>query len=125
MERIKWFDFLGALLLLFTVTKSAITPHVSDDSSSLTPVPTTSMNDTTISSRDGSERTFDEGIEPSNFSMNSLLDEFLNSSNFEGSADSNIGGGTEGRDLHQGLDLLPDSIFYLTHSPIAAPVFMW
>jgi len=28
MERLKWFDFLGALLLLFSVTRAAITPQV-------------------------------------------------------------------------------------------------
>jgi len=36
MDRFKWFDFLGALILLLSVTKSALTPQgVSSDSNNL------------------------------------------------------------------------------------------
>lgn len=36
MDRFKWFDFLGALILLFSVTKSALTPQgVGGDSGNL------------------------------------------------------------------------------------------
>jgi hypothetical protein len=36
MDRFKWFDFLGALILLFSVTKSALTPQgVSGDADNL------------------------------------------------------------------------------------------
>jgi hypothetical protein len=44
MERFKWFDYLGALLLLFSVTKSAITPQVSADSLNPLANPETSVN---------------------------------------------------------------------------------
>ena len=44
MNKLKWYDFLGALILLFSVTKSAIKPpEVADHSNSLLPssAPTT------------------------------------------------------------------------------------
>jgi hypothetical protein len=90
MERFKWFDYLGALLLLFSVTKSAITPQVGDDSSSLSTIPATPVDQVTDSFQYISERGLEFQVEWLSSSAGPALEESPNLSSCGGEAGSEI-----------------------------------
>jgi hypothetical protein len=103
MERFKWFDYLGALLLLFSVTKSAITPQASADSSSPSTIPTTSVNQVTDSFSYASEQHLDFQVEGLSPSLGPLLEAGSNSSSFGGEVGSEILWGYTKKNLLQAL----------------------
>jgi hypothetical protein len=93
MERFKWFDYLGALLLLFSVTKSAITPQVSADSSDVDTIPSTSADQVADSSQHLFEQASDVRVERPNLWAKPLLEEGSISPGSKGEADRGIGEG--------------------------------
>jgi hypothetical protein len=103
MERFKWFDYLGALLLLFSVTKSAITPQVGDDSLSPSTIPTTSVDQGTVSFQYISEQGLELQVERLSPSLGPLLEEGSNLSSFEGEVGSEILRGYSKKNLLQAL----------------------
>ncbi len=103
MERFKWFDYLGALLLLCFVTKSALTPQVSADSSG-TKNPPASRNQVVDSFQYASEQTSNFQIERANSSGRPLLEEGSISSSFKGDLGSETSAVLEQEKLSSSVD---------------------
>jgi hypothetical protein len=103
MERFKWFDYLGALLLLFSVTKSAITPQVSDEPLSPSAIPPKSVDQMTDSFQHISEQGLELQVERLGPSGGPLLEEGSDLSSFEGEVDSEILWGYSKKNILQAL----------------------
>ena len=140
MERFKWFDYLGALFLLFSVTKSAITPQVSAASSGPPMIPTTSVNQVTDSFSYASERGLGLQAERLSPSPGPLFEAGSQSSVFGGEAESEIIGGSVKKNLQQALNptlalalgekpgalkLLSESIVSHTSPSPTVPTLIW
>jgi len=140
MERYKWFDFLGALLLLFSVTKSALTPQVSADSSSHASILSNSVSHDEVPFLYASEETSHLLVEWSNPTAKPLLDRGSNSSGLSHQVWGDVSGLHAGKDLHQALnpalmstsgerieslDPLTDTSISQTRPSTTSPVFIW
>jgi hypothetical protein len=140
MERYKWFDFLGALLLLFSVTKSALTPQVSADTSSHASIPSDSVGQDAVSFLYASEEASHFLVEWSNPTAKPLLDRGSSSSGFSHEVWGQINGLYAREDLHQALnpawmstsgekreslDPLTDSSISQSRPSTTGPVFIW
>ena len=140
MERYKWFDFLGALLLLFSVTKSALTPQGSADSSSHASILSNSVSHDEVSFFYASEETSHLLVEWSNPTAKPLLDRGSNSSGLSHQVGGDVSGLHAGKDLHQArkpalmstsgermesLDPLADTSISQTRPSTTSPVFIW
>ena len=104
MERFKWFDYVGALFLLFFVTKSAIVPQMIPDSSNLPTVPLMSENPVLDSGPYTSKQTSGFRVELSNPSARPLLEEGTGSSSLTGEAVGVMMDGTGMKDLYRALN---------------------
>jgi hypothetical protein len=104
MERFKWFDYLGALLLLFSVTKSAITPQVSADSSSPSTIPKTSVNPVMDSFQYSSEQGLALQVERLSPSLGPFLEAGSDLSGLGSEAGNDGLAGQVEKNLHQALN---------------------
>lgn len=115
MDRFKWFDFLGALILLLSVTKSALAPQVSADSSDPTTSPTASVDQETHSFKFDFEETSDIQIGRSESLVGPLLDEGSSSLSSKGGSGDvvNEGFGKEAPSSN-GANILCEDVWRVT-----------
>jgi hypothetical protein len=139
MERFKWFDYVGALFLLFFVTKSALVPNKAPDSSNLTTNPLMSEKQVTDSDPFDSEQASEFRVERSNPSARPLLEEGMSTLNLMGEAAGELFDGTGLKNLYlainqsfvmplENIDALNPHLglgVSLTSPSTTVPVFSW